>query len=257
MKISIQNLSIYLEKEKIMDQFHLQLEPSSFVTLLSDDDRVAQALFFAIAGLIPYDGDILLDHTPLTKKYLFLKKIGIIFHHQYLYLGDETLSKYLSLEKYDDVEPLIEKFCLKNDLDKKVETFSTSKKQFFVLLSAYLEEPKALFLEDPFSRMDEIDRNNAFWLLKKLNREKDTIVVHFTNDVEDILRGKDLILLQKGRVLEQGKVEDMLDYEKSFLKIGYDLPFLASLSYKLSYYNLIKNPVLHEKEMIDILWKSK
>lgn len=261
MEVKVKDFSIYIEKDKIANHLQIFLESPSFVTILSDDDRLAQAFLFAFAGLIPFEGSVIIDQTPLSKRTVYTKKISFVFHHQHQFLQEDTVRQHLSLKCKDTslekMDKIMAFYPIKEILDCKIQYLSASKKQLVTIIDAYLESPSLLLLEDPLFRMDDIDRNVAFQILKKLNKEKDTIIVHFTSNVEDILMGDTLYLFANGECINYGSVKDMLHHEKSFLKTGYDLPFMASLSHKLSYYNLVENPVLNEKEMIEILWKSK
>lgn len=67
--------------------------------------------------------------------------------------------------------------------------------------------------------------------------------------------GSEIIIIDKGKVLIQGKNEDVYKEEKIFKKLGFELPFMVELSNRLMFYDLIKKPIYDMEKMVNTLWK--
>ena len=103
--------------------------------------------------------------------------------------------------------------------------------------------------------IDMDTKEKIYKILKDVNEKKEITIINITHDTEDILYGKKVLLLQDGKILEYGNIEDILLEEKTFTRIGLKLPFMADLSIKLKYYGLIDKLVFDMEEMVDLLWK--
>ena len=117
------------------------------------------------------------------------------------------------------------------------------------------EDVKLLIIDDAFSMLDIIQKEKIFKLLKKLNREKKTTIVYLTSDVESIVYGKSIAIISNKTIIKNEPLKTILKDEKSFKSAKQKLPFMADLSLKLKYYNLIDDIILEESKMVDALWK--
>ena len=52
-----------------------------------------------------------------------------------------------------------------------------------------------------------------------------------------------------------GKFIGELRKEKKLKQASLELPFMADLSHKLSYYGLVEKPIYHMNRMVSHLWK--
>ena len=52
-----------------------------------------------------------------------------------------------------------------------------------------------------------------------------------------------------------GSTVEILENEKTFTKLGLELPFLVDLSIKLKYYDLLDRTIYNAKDMVNTLWK--
>ena len=90
--------------------------------------------------------------------------------------------------------------------------------------------------------------------MKKLNKEEKLTILVTTNNLEDSLYGKELVLLDKNIILKE-KINKAFDNEEVFKKCNLEMPFMASLSHKLKYYGLVDKVILKMDKMVNELWK--
>ena len=90
---------------------------------------------------------------------------------------------------------------------------------------------------------------------KDCNKENNTTIINVTHDLEDTIYGKDIIVMDKGKIIIKGSKEDVLREEKIFNKIGLDLPFIVELSIKLNYYGLLDKICFSNSELVKSIWK--
>ena len=85
--------------------------------------------------------------------------------------------------------------------------------------------------------------------------EKNLNIINITHDIEDSIYGRDIVLISDKRIITHDKKEKIFNNEKLLKKVGFEPPFMANLSLKLRYYNLIDKLILDMNEMVKTLWK--
>ena len=114
-----------------------------------------------------------------------------------------------------------------------LETYSAGMKQRLKLAQALVHDPKLLFLDEPTSNLDPQGRTEVLELVKDISSRKDIQVLissHILTDIE--LTCSHVVILNKGRVAAQGRLQDLrqVDYSLYELKIkGPAEPFVEAL----------------------------
>ena len=89
-----------------------------------------------------------------------------------------------------------------------------------------------------------------FKYLKKNN----ILFINVTNDIENSLYTKNLIVYDKEKILIEGNTLAVLKKEKLLKRIGLQLPFYVELSILLKDYNLIDKIYLDKESLKSALW---
>lgn len=160
-----------------------------------------------------------------------------------------------SKEEIDNkINNLLKYFNIKELLYSNISTLSGGQLELIALASSIISEPKLLILDESFIMLDNIQKEKMFKLLKKINKELKTTIVYLTNDIESIIYGKTIGIISNKEIIK-GNLKDILKNEKLFKNSNQKLPFMADLSLKLKYYNLVNDIILDESKMVDALWK--
>jgi ABC-2 type transport system ATP-binding protein len=116
---------------------------------------------------------------------------------------------------------------------RQLETYSAGMRQRIKLAQALVHDPKLLFLDEPTANLDPRGRAEVLDLIKEISSRKDINVLissHVLSDIEATCT--DVVILNKGRVAAQGKLEALkqVDFSLFELKVkGEADPFLAAL----------------------------
>ncbi|MDD3341340.1 MAG: energy-coupling factor ABC transporter ATP-binding protein [Bacilli bacterium] len=266
-EVIVRELSFSYKNKKILNSINFDLEEGSFTTILGIGGSGKTTFALILAGLLPHKGYININRTVLDKSQIHqLRKImGFVMNPTYSYFAGETvlndliyILENLGMAKQDisnRVEEIGTLFNLQKYYHLSPNELNDSKKSLLRVASAVIHNPKVLVLDDAFVYMDDIDKSTAFTALQKLNKEKKMAIIHFTNNVEDALYGTSIMVLHDTHILLKGSLSLFLQEEKKLTEIGLSLPFLADLSHRLSYYELLEKPIFDMKEMVDALWK--
>lgn len=139
----------------------------------------------------------------------------------------ENLTFFQSLYDVKDeayLNYLIEKFSLKEVLNKKAKTLSGGYQRRLSISIGLISKPKILFLDEPTLGLDVISRRELWKIIKEL-KGKMTIIItsHYLEEIEALCDR--ISIMSKGKVIVSGTIEDIkrdvneTSFEEAFIKV--------------------------------------
>lgn len=178
-----------------------------------------------LTGQLSHDGgDItILGQTPNTFQKI-ANQVGVVSDTSGFY---EKLSIYDNLLAYCKLfsvtrirlNTLLKQVNLYNQRKTIVEKASTGMKQRFLLVRAIIHQPKLLFLDEPTSGLDPTTTKKIHELLTNLKKSGTTIFLTTHNMYEATLLCDHLVLLNNGKVVEQGTPKNLITKYNSEKKV--------------------------------------
>lgn len=166
----------------------------------------------------------------------------IIYKLQNQKIKKEEINKVINELKID-----------KNILDYQYNQLSFGQRKIINVIPVFITNKNIIVLDNSLSSINLTHKNIILKKLKKLSKNK--TIVNITKDIEDSIYGDRIILYDNGEVVLNEKTKEALKNEKVFKECCFQLPFMASLSSKLKYYDLVDNIYLDMNKLVDKLWK--
>lgn len=265
--VTITSLTFSYSSSYIFKDFDLSIKRGSFTSIVGSNGSGKSTLLRILVGLYPFKGTINIDNMDLNdkNKEQIRKKIGMVFENPDLNFVTETVEdeivfpmenlKFNKEQIEEQLDEILELFHL-NELRKySIHQLSGGEKQLVALASAYALKPNILILDEALAMIDGTTKEIILKILKKLNHDKKVTVIMVTHDLEDSLKSDTIIVLNNGQILKEGLKQEILNDEKLLKKAHLEQPFMASLSNKLAYYDLVKTPIYDMNRMVNTLWK--
>lgn len=196
--------------------------------------------FRMILGLIDdYVGTITLDGKKidysvtdkigfLTEERSLLTKLTVL--EQIIYYG--VLKSIPESEIEKKLDYWLEKFGISEYKNKKIKELSKGNQQKIQFISAIINEPKLLILDEPFSGLDPINVELFKNIIISL-KEKGTSIIFSTHRMEHVeLFCDKIVILVKGNNVLNGRLKDIKEnYKKKniFIKGEVDIDKIKSL----------------------------
>jgi ABC-2 type transport system ATP-binding protein len=101
---------------------------------------------------------------------------------------------------------------LANKQKSMVGTLSGGQRQRLALAVALLNEPQILFLDEPTTGLDPHSRLDLWNILRELKEREETTLIlttHYMEEAESLC--DHIIIIDEGKILREGKLEDLLD----------------------------------------------
>jgi len=230
-------LSIHIKKElhtaegRFPLSVQLDIEKGEFVALTGPSGSGKTTLLRLIAGLTKSDqGQILFNDTVWSdhSKQQFLppqkRSIGFVFQ-DYALFPNMTVQQNLTfaLDKSapsSEVENIIEMIDLTALANRFPHQLSGGQQQRVALARALVRKPKILLLDEPLSALDTVMRERLQDDLKRLHEDYKLTTILVTHNEKEIFKlANRAIVLETGKIIEEGNPEDILSKKGIFATI--------------------------------------
>jgi energy-coupling factor transport system ATP-binding protein len=132
------------------------------------------------------------------------------------------------------IQEKVEKTLIEFDLAKyrtsSPHLLSGGEKQRLAFASVWIMDPEFLILDETTSMLDHSLRQQLFTFLDQANKEKKIGILLVTQFSQDILDFDRLIILDKGKIIGQGKPKELFATYTNLPKYGIRLPAELELS---------------------------
>jgi ABC-2 type transport system ATP-binding protein len=208
-----------------IDNINLQIPENSIYGLIGPNGNGKSTTIKTCLDLLEKDsGEVLFfDKNFDTNREVILQQVGCLLDQEGFYpqlnardnLEIIRLIKNLPKQDLDNIFKLLE---LDKFGNKKVKSYSTGMKQKLAIAMAIIGNPKLIILDEPMNGLDPEVVVQMRNLLLDLNKQGSTIIIssHILSELEKIVT--DVGIIKNGKLLLQGKIEDITGNHKFSLE---------------------------------------
>lgn len=207
----------------------LKVRTGEFLTLFGPNGAGKTTLLKILSTIIkPTSGSVIIGGLDLSKAdHDIRKNIGVISHKTFLYGDLSALENLIFYAKmYNVPNPkeraakLINEVGLRGREHHQVRTFSRGMEQRLSIARAIIHDPNIIYLDEPYSGLDQHASLMLRDLLKKLHTQNRTIIMT-THNITHGLEISDRIVIQlSGKIVYEGETRDQT--VEGFEKIYFD-----------------------------------
>lgn len=183
----------------ILQNIHLHLTTSDWVAVVGASGSGKTTLLNAIAGYIPYQGDIILNGENINTLPAWKRNCRYLNQRLYLF-PHKTVSGNLALaqktpSKHAQIE-LLHQLNIAHLIDRYPHQLSGGEQQRVALARVLIGKPDLLLLDEPFSSLDWDTRKHLWAILKQLKHtfSISTLIVTHEPKEADYLTERQLYL---------------------------------------------------------------
>lgn len=222
-KLTLNHIEKSLRDVKILHHIHFEVEEGSLVSLLGPSGCGKTTTLKVIAGLITPDkgevflGDKSITHLPIEKRgTVIVFQEHLLFPHlnveENIGFGLKMAGRPKSFIK-EQVEKMLELVKLTGSNKKYPHQLSGGQQQRIALARALAVEPKVLLLDEPFSSLDALLREEIRELTLEIQRKLRITTILVTHDREEAFMSSDRIAIMLDGEIKQFATPDEL-YER-------------------------------------------
>ena len=230
--LKVDNITKYYGDFLAVDHLSFEVNEGEIFGLLGVNGAGKTTTFRMIIGLLPpTSGKITLDDKPID--YKITDKIGFLTEErslltkmtvkeQCIYYG--TLKGMKEKDILNKLDELLKKFKIEEYKDKKIKELSKGNQQKIQFITAIINDPKLLILDEPFSGLDPFNVEMFKNQIKEM-AEKGSIIIFSSHRMEHVeLFCKKLVVLKNGKTVLSGNLKDIKQkYRKKNIIVSGDI----------------------------------
>ncbi|TMM28797.1 ABC transporter ATP-binding protein [Polaribacter aestuariivivens] len=232
-KIEFKNISFKYKKDYVLRDFSLTINKGETVALVGQSGSGKSTLANLITRFYDVNkGEIFIDEENIkniTKKSLrglmgIVSQDSILFNdtiENNIKLGvqDATESQILEASKianaYEFIKDLPGQF--NNNIGDSGNTISGGQKQRLSIARAVLKNPPIMILDEATSALDTESEQLVQVALEKMMQNRTSLVI--AHRLSTIQKADKIVVMKKGKIVEQGKHEDLLAVKGEYFKL--------------------------------------
>ena len=218
----------------VLDNLSFHIRKGETVGLIGANGAGKSTIMKLMLGLLPAQGEILVDGMPVTKQNLppIRQKIGFVLQdsdnqmfmptvYEDMIFGPRNYG--LSREEADArVDRVLRELGLENLKHRHNHKISGGEKRMAAIATILAMEPEMIVMDEPSTALDPVNRRRV---ISTINSRKETKLIA-SHDLDMILDTcQRVILLNHGRIVADGEAETIL-WDQALLEANrMELPF--------------------------------
>ena len=230
--LKVDGVTKYYGNFKAVDNLSFEVKPGEIFGLLGVNGAGKTTTFRMIMGLLDItEGNITLDGKKidydvtdeigfLTEERSLLTKLTV--KEQCIYYG--TLKGMKEEDIIKKTKQLLEKFEISEYFDKKIKELSKGNQQKVQFITAIINDPKLLILDEPFSGLDPFNVELFKQQIVEMSK-KGSMIIFSSHRMEHVeLFCKKLVVLMNGKSVLEGELKKIKEkYRKKNILIQGDI----------------------------------
>lgn len=233
--VSIRDLSVTYKDNKrtvtAVDNVSLELDNNSINVVIGQSGSGKTSLLKAIGGLIPYEGEILVNGREFSNLRFGDKNIAYVSQEYSLY-PHKTVFDNIAMplivahidkkEIVDRVYQIAKEMELFHCLNKLPSALSGGQQQRVALARGLVKRPSICLMDEPLSNTDMRQRSFLRSYIKDSALRYYSTVIYVTHDIDEAFSLADrVIVMDNGRIIANGDPQDVLKtYGTQFVRLN-------------------------------------
>ncbi|MCH5210911.1 MAG: ABC transporter ATP-binding protein [Oscillospiraceae bacterium] len=224
--ISLENIAVSFDGERILNNISLDIKDKEFVTLLGPSGCGKTTTLRIIGGfLTPDSGSIKFEGKEINNIPPYKRNVNTVFQRYALFPHlnvFENIAFGLKVKKFSDKEiqkrvgEMLELVNLKGFEKRSIDRLSGGQQQRVAIARALVNEPKVLLLDEPLGALDLKLRKEMQTELKRIQQRLEITFIYVTHDQEEALTMSDtVVVMNKGDIQQVGSPVDIYNEPKN------------------------------------------
>ncbi len=251
--IKVENLHHYYSQGKenetmALDSINLQINEGEFVVVLGHNGCGKSTLAKHLnALLLPSKGQVIVDGLNSEEEknlWEIRKKVGMVFQNPDNQLVATTVEEDIAFGMenigiaqevmVNRITEVLEKVKMTEYRNKPPHLLSGGQKQRIAIAGIIAMRPAYLVLDEPTAMLDPEGRREVIDTILQLNKEEGLTIVLITHFMEEAVLADRLILMEQGKIVNEGTPREVFAQVEELKKLRLDIPQITEIAYTLN-----------------------
>lgn len=206
-KLLIKNISKSFSETQILKSVDFNLEEGEIIAFLGNSGCGKSTLLRIIAGFETADsGSLYMNKTNILETPSHKRNIGMFFQNYALFPHlnvEDNIAYGLQSNKKERVKELIQICKLQGQEKKLIHQISGGQQQRVALARALAPKPEILLLDEPFSNIDAVLKDQLRDELKQMIKSSGVSAIFVSHDIDDAFSIADKALILHDGIIQQ------------------------------------------------------
>ena len=267
--VKVNNLSYSYDGEHdAVSNVSFNIEKGSYTTIIGHNGSGKSTIAKLLVGLLEKkNGTIMIEDLELNQDNLIKirNKIGIVFQNPDNQFIGSTVRDDIAfgLENHGveqkDMDPIINEYAAKVNmtefLDSEPTHLSGGQKQRVAIAGVLAMHPDIIIFDESTSMLDPQGKDEIKKFIYHLHENKELTIISITHDIEEVSSSDHVIVMNDGKVVMDGKPDDVLYRTNELVKIQLDVPFALKLQSALAKKGINVGKCLDLESLVDEIWQ--
>ena len=261
------------QEEKIaINDVNLQIKEGEFIAILGHNGSGKSTMAKHMnALLIPTEGKMLvnkMDTSDMNNLWNIRETAGMVFQNpdnqlvativeEDVAFGPENLGVPPE-EIRKRVDEALERVGMSEYKRHAPHLLSGGQKQRIAIAGILAMKPKCIIFDEPTAMLDPSGRKEVLDTIIDLNKNYGITVILITHYMDEAAKADRIVVMDKGRLILDGKPRDVFSNVEKMKSIGLDVPQVTELSYELQKAGInIDTRILDVNEMVNAICQLK
>ena len=267
--VKVNNLSYSYDGEHdAVSNVSFNIEKGSYTTIIGHNGSGKSTIAKLLVVLLEKkNGTIMIEDLELNQDNLIKirNKIGIVFQNPDNQFIGSTVRDDIAfgLENHcveqKDMDPIINEYAAKVNmtdfLDSEPTHLSGGQKQRVAIAGVLAMHPDIIIFDESTSMLDPQGKDEIKKFIYHLHENKELTIISITHDIEEVSSSDHVIVMNDGKVVMDGKPDDVLYRTDELVKIQLDVPFALKLQSALAKKGINVGKCLDLESLVDEIWQ--
>ena len=267
--VKVNNLSYSYDGEHdAVSNVSFNIEKGSYTTIIGHNGSGKSTIAKLLVGLLEKkNGTIMIEDLELNQDNLIKirNKIGIVFQNPDNQFIGSTVRDDIAfgLENHcveqKDMDPIINEYAAKVNmtdfLDSEPTHLSGGQKQRVAIAGVLAMHPDIIIFDESTSMLDPQGKDEIKKFIYHLHENKELTIISITHDIEEVSSSDHVIVMNDGKVVMDGKPDDVLYRTDELVKIQLDVPFALKLQSAVAKNGINVGKCLDLESLVDEIWQ--
>lgn len=269
--IEVENISFryHADENWILQNISLDVYQGEWLAIIGHNGSGKSTLAKCLNGLLlPEEGDVTIQGKATSdeeKIWEIRQQVGIVFQNPDNQFVGTTVRDDVAfgLENHgvprekmiQRINNSLELVNMTAFIDQEPHRLSGGQKQRVAIAGVIALQPSIIILDEATSMLDPKGRKDVIDTMHQLNKEQGITVISITHDLEEAVDADRILVMNQGKLIDQGTPKEVFQSPDQLLTIGLDLPFSIKMRQQLMESGLeLSQGSLTQTELVEELW---
>lgn len=242
--IELKNISFrYMDSDQdAIQNVSLSIQKGEWIAMIGSNGSGKSTTAKLINGLlVPYEGQIIINGTPLTANSVWdiRQKVGMVFQNPDNQFVGATVEDDVAFglenlgipreEMLKRIPEALEAVRMRDYANHEPSRLSGGQKQRVALASVMAVRPEIIILDEATAMLDPRGRREMMEAIDQLKEKYGLTVISITHDIDEASRADRIIVLNEGKLYQQATPSELFQMGEEIIALGLDVPFVEKL----------------------------